>query len=87
MGNKGNVLPASFRINLLANKHAIGKHVICKGNFFSTCLPLCLKTLSLIYCSFLDQKKRKYNPQTKQKKQRHRTKTLFVKEVENRSPK
>lgn len=64
MGNKENVLPASFRINLLANKHSIRKHVTCKGKIFSAYLPLCLKTLFLIYCSSLDQKK---SPQTKPK--------------------
>lgn len=48
MGDKRNVLSASFRINSLANKHTVRKHVIYKGKFFSTYLPLCLKTLSLI---------------------------------------
>lgn len=82
MGNKGNVLPASFGINLLANKHAIRKHVIRKGKF-STYLPPCLKTLSLICCSSLDQK----NPTKQTKNQCHRTKNLVFKEVENGSPK
>lgn len=84
IGSKGNVLPATFRINLLANKHAIRKHVICNGNNFSAYLPPCLKTSSLIYCFSLDQKKK---PIKQTKNQCHRTKNLLVKEVENGSPK
>lgn len=84
IGSKGNVLPASFRINLLANKRAIRKHVICSGNNFSAYLPPCLKTLSLIYCSSLDQKK---THKANQKPVPQNKKNCLVKEVENGSPK
>lgn len=47
MGDKENVLPASFRVKSPSNKHAVRKHAICRGKFFFSYLPLCLKNLIL----------------------------------------
>lgn len=72
IGNKGNVLPAIFRINSLVNKHDIRKHVIYEDKFFSTHLLLCLKTLSFNCCS-LDQTKQNRKTKNEWKTKQNKT--------------